>query len=217
MPQNPVKAIADPAADQTVRRRDFINIAAISAAGVAGLAMLDPLIGQMAPSAAVMASGGPVTVDIGKIEAGQQIVVAWRSNPVFIVNRTAAELATLQQKSLLDRLRDPNSQEMQQPDYAKNWHRSITPEFLVLIGVCTHLGCIPEYKPEKGSVGGGWPGGYFCPCHGSRYDLAGRVYTGVPAPYNLPVPPHHFVDDKTIMIGTNPGGSNFAVSSIKQM
>jgi len=200
--------------DKGYRRRDFINIAAVSSAGVAGLAILDPLISQMEPSAAVLSEGAPITVDLSRVSSGQQIVVSWRSSPIFIVNRTAAELGTLQEKSLLAKLRDPNSDETQQPDYAQNWHRSIKPEYLVLIGVCTHLGCIPEYKPE---ITAEWPGGYFCPCHGSKYDLAGRVYTGVPAPYNLPVPPYHFVDDKTLSIGAGPVGSTFGMSNITQM
>ena len=145
-------------------------------------------------------------------------MVSWRSTPIFIVNRTPAELATLREPALVDRLRDPDSRERQQPDYAANWHRSIKPEYLVLIGICTHLGCVPEYKPEPGAMGNGWLGGYFCQCHGSRYDLAGRVFQGVPAPYNLPVPPYHFADDKTLVISANPAGDNrFTMSSITQM
>jgi ubiquinol-cytochrome c reductase iron-sulfur subunit len=217
MPRNRSKAASEPETEQGIRRRDFINIAAGAAAGVGGLATLVPIVEQMWPSADVLASSAPISVDLSKVSPGQQIIVSWRSMPIFIVNRTPAELATLRQPSLRGRLRDPDSQELQQPDYAANWHRSIKPEYLVLIGICTHLGCIPEFKPDQGAMGSQWLGGYFCPCHGSRYDLAGRVFTGVPAPYNLPVPPHHYVDATTLNIGANPDGDTFKIGSIKQM
>ncbi|MGH7001054.1 MAG: ubiquinol-cytochrome c reductase iron-sulfur subunit, partial [Stellaceae bacterium] len=112
----------------------------------------------------------------------------------------------------------PKSDVLQQPPYATNWHRSIKPEYLVLVGICTHLGCIPEFTPQLGgSLGPAWPGGYFCPCHGSRYDLSGRVFSGVPAPYNLPVPPYHFLNDTTVRIGDNPPNSTFDFDSIEQI
>lgn len=217
MTRNSFQTISGIAAGHTVRRRDFINVAAVSAAGVGGLIAMIPIISQMAPAADVLASGAPKSVDIGALAPGQQIVVNWRSMPIFIVRRTPEELATLRQPSLLGRLRDPDSLQTQQPDYAANWHRSIKAEYLVLIGICTHLGCIPGYQPERGAEGSDWPGGYFCPCHGSKYDLAGRVFQGVPAPFNLPVPPYNFVNDTTLMIGANPPGSSFDVSSIGQM
>ena len=199
------------------RRRDFINIAAVSTAGVGALITLYPLLSQMAPSADVRAEGAPISVDLKRVAPGQQIVVSWRSLPIFVVRRTPAELEELRKPDLLSRLSDPHSQVDQQPAYAKNWSRSIKPEILVLIAICTHLGCIPTLKATRGELGAAWPGGYFCPCHGSKYDLAGRVFKNVPAPDNLPVPPYHFIDDNTLSIGANPSGSSFSVSSIKQM
>jgi ubiquinol-cytochrome c reductase iron-sulfur subunit len=176
-----------------------------------------PFIDQMEPSSGVLAAGGPISVDLRSVAPGQQIVVNWRSHPIFIVNRTPALLATLRQPSLLDRLRDPNSEEDQQPPYAENWSRSIRPEFLVLVGVCTHLGCIPAFTPSAGSIDVAWPGGYLCHCHGSKYDLAGRVFQGVPAPLNLPVPPYHFANETTLVIGENPSGSDFSLGEVEQI
>jgi len=202
-----------------VKRRDFLYVAtgAVAAAGAALAAW--PFIDQMEPAPSVLAAGGPLTVDLSSLEPGQQIVVSWRSRPIFIVHRTQAILARLRQPSLLDRLRDPHSQEMQQPDYAENWSRSIKPEYLVLVGICTHLGCIPQFHPQVGdaALGASWPGGYFCPCHGSKYDMAGRVFDGVPAPLNLPVPPYHFASDTSLILGENPKGKTFSLSSVEQM
>jgi ubiquinol-cytochrome c reductase iron-sulfur subunit len=142
--------------------------------------------------------------------------VLWASRPVFIVHRTQAALQELANPKLLAQLRDPDSDAWQQPEYAKNWHHSIKPEFLVLVGVCTHLGCIPLYepKPDLNRPNRNWVGGFFCPCHGSKYDLAGRIFQGVPAPYNLPVPPYHFPDEKTLRVGENPPGQHFDFNSI---
>jgi ubiquinol-cytochrome c reductase iron-sulfur subunit len=147
------------------------------------------------------------------------VVALWSERPVFVVNRPQAALDQLRDPKLLAQLRDPDSSEWQQPPYAVNWHRSIKPEFLVLVGVCTHLGCIPlfEPKPDPSNPAPNWPGGFFCPCHGSKYDLAGRVYGGVPAPYNLPVPPYHFPNEKTLRVGENPPGANFEFDSILQV
>jgi ubiquinol-cytochrome c reductase iron-sulfur subunit len=165
-----------------------------------------------------LAAGAPLDVDLSHLQPGQQIVVLWRSRPIFVVNRTAAVLKSLQDTAVLNRLRDPESAVDQQPDYAKNWHRSIKPEYLVLVGICTHLGCIPEFTPQPGgTLGPDWPGGYFCPCHGSRYDLAGRVFQGVPAPYNLPVPPYNFVSNTMVRIGENPSGSSFDLNDVEQL
>jgi ubiquinol-cytochrome c reductase iron-sulfur subunit len=200
-------------------RRDFLYIAtaAVGAYGVA--ATLVPLISQMNPDASTLAAGGPVEVDLSKVEPGQQINVRWRDRPIFIVNRPPAMQKILQEKQNLDRLSDPDSQEHQQPPYATNWHRSIKPEFSVLVGICTHLGCIPLFypTPNASQPAPDWLGGYFCPCHGSKYDLAGRVFEGVPAPYNLPVPPYRFLNDKTIRIGENPPDVQFEFSSIVQI
>lgn len=213
---------ADPAPTSDlpkVKRRDFLYIATSAVLGIGAAFSAWPFIDQMEPAADVLAAGGPLTVDLTHVAPGQQIVVRWRSKPIFIVNRTPAALQELKQPSLLSRLRDPNSQEDQQPTYADNWSRSIKPEYLVLVGICTHLGCIPGYKPQPGDpqLGPTWPGGYLCPCHGSRYDLAGRVFQGVPAPLNLPVPPYHFASDTSLVIGENPEGSTFALGSVEQI
>jgi ubiquinol-cytochrome c reductase iron-sulfur subunit len=199
-------------------RRDFLILVA-GALGVVGAATaIWPFIDSMNPASDVIAAGAPIDVDLSPLQAGQQIVVTWRSRPVFVVRRTPAELEKLKTPQVTGRLRDPGSDVEQQPPYAKNWHRSIEPEYLVLVGICTHLGCIPFFRPKLGGdLGPNWPGGYFCPCHGSKYDLAGRVFTGVPAPYNLPVPPYHFVEKTTIRIGENPKDSEWEFSSIEQI
>jgi ubiquinol-cytochrome c reductase iron-sulfur subunit len=173
----------------------------------------------MNPDAAALAAGGPVELDLKAVAPGQQVVVRWRSRPVFVTHRTPEALQKLRDPSLLALLADPRSLELQQPPYVKNWHRSIKPEFGVVIGICTHLGCIPLFEPKANptSPAVNWPGGYFCPCHGSKYDLAGRVFHGVPAPYNLPVPPYHFLSDTMIRIGENPSDSNFEFASIRQI
>jgi ubiquinol-cytochrome c reductase iron-sulfur subunit len=200
-------------------RRDFLYIATGALGVVAAGSAVWPLIDQMEPDATTIAAGAPMDIDISKLEAGQNIIVRWRSRPIFILNRPQAQLAELQKEQLLSQLSDPNSQARQQPDYAQNWHRSIKPEFLVLVGICTHLGCIPQFFPNPSNTTptGGWLGGYFCPCHGSKYDLAGRVFRGVPAPYNLPVPPYNFVNDKMVRIGENPPGSEFKLESVEQI
>jgi ubiquinol-cytochrome c reductase iron-sulfur subunit len=200
-------------------RRDLISLITLSGAVIGAGAIAWPLIDSMNPSADVIAAGAPIDIDISKLGVGQQIVVLWRGAPMLIVNRTPEALKTLQDPSLVSRLSDPDSKVLQQPPYADNWHRSVKPEFAVLVGICTHLGCLPAYmpNPDPTSPAANWPGGYFCPCHGSKYDLAGRVYSGVPAPYNLPVPPYRFVDDKTLRIGENPSGDTFELSSVVQM
>ena len=173
----------------------------------------------MNPDAATEAAAGPVDIDISQLQPGQQVVVLWSSRPVFVVHRPPEALDALRTPALLALLSDPDSTVRQQPDYATNWHRSIKPEILALVGVCTHLGCIPKFCPQPSPTepAANWPGGYFCPCHGSKYDLAGRVFLGVPAPYNLPVPPYHFPDDKTLRVGENPPGSNFDFGSVVQV
>ncbi len=170
-----------------------------------------PLIDQMNPDAGTLAAGGPVDLDLSKVAPGQQIVVRWRSRPIFVINRPAKALDALKSQGLQDRLADPQSQENQQPPYAKNWHRSAKPEYGVLVGICTHLGCIPMFYPQPNATrpAADWPGGYFCPCHGSKYDLAGRVFSGVPAPYNLPVPPYYFVNDTADPHRREPQGRHF--------
>jgi ubiquinol-cytochrome c reductase iron-sulfur subunit len=200
-------------------RRDLLSLIATAGAAIGAGAIAWPLIDSMDPSADVIAAGAPIDIDISKLAVGQQIVVLWRGAPMLIVNRSPEALKTLQEPNLVSRLADPGSAVHQQPPYAENWHRSVKPEFAVLVGICTHLGCLPGYmpNPDPTTPAPGWPGGYFCPCHGSKYDLAGRVYTGVPAPYNLPVPPYNFINDKTLRIGENPAGTTFELTSIVQM
>ncbi len=200
-------------------RRDLLTLIQVAGAGIVAAASAWALIDSMNPSADVIAAGAANDIDLSKLAAGQQIVVLWRGSPIAVVNRPPAALKELQSPGLTARLSDPNSTVHQQPDYARNWHRSIKPEYAVLVAICTHLGCLPTYMPtpDPSTPAPNWPGGYFCPCHGSKYDLAGRVYSGVPAPYNLPVPPHHFPDDHTLRIGENPPGQSFDLTSVVQM
>jgi ubiquinol-cytochrome c reductase iron-sulfur subunit len=205
--------------DPTETRRDFLMLVggAVGAVAVASTAYV--LVDSMNPSADVLAAGGPVDVDLSKVAPGQQIIVLWRGRPIFITDRTPPLLKSLQDPKLVGRLSDPNSENEQQPPYAKNWHRSIQPSHAVLVGICTHLGCIPNYfpSPDPSNPAPDWLGGYFCPCHGSKYDLAGRVFSGVPAPYNLPVPPYHFPNNSTVRIGENPPGEVWDFGSILQI
>lgn len=180
------------------RRHFFLTFASILG-GIGALSALTPFIMSWWPSAKVQAAGAPIQVDLSKMEPGQQVTVEWRGKPVWIIRRTSEMLKTL----TLDRdeLRDPDSLVDQQPTYAKNKFRSIKPEYLVLIGICTHLGCSPKYTPNSQELGPHWIGGFYCPCHGSTFDLAGRVFKGVPAPINLEVPPYYFINDHVIVIG----------------
>lgn len=200
-------------------RRDFLSLVAGAGAAIGGAAIAWTLIDSMEPSADVIAAGAPIEVDLKPLAPGQQIVVLWRGSPILVVRHTKAMVDTLRQPSLVSRLADPDSKVQQQPPYAQNWHRSINPEFAVMVGICTHLGCLPGYlpKPDKTFPVENWPGGYLCPCHGSKYDLVGRVYRDVPAPYNLPVPPYHFSSPTTLQIGQNPPGDTFTLASIVQM
>ncbi len=200
-------------------RRDFLFLVTGSVAAVGVGAVAWPFIDQMNPDAATVAAAGPVDIDISQIQPGQRVVALWSARPVFVVKRGKEALDELRNPKLLANLRDPNSEALQQPTYAANWHRSIKPEILVLVGVCTHLGCIPLFDPtpDPTNPAPNWPGGFFCPCHGSKYDLAGRVFDGVPAPYNLPVPPYSFPNDKTVRIGENPPDSSFDFNSILQV
>ena len=194
----------DAVGDKGRRRFLTATTAVVGGAGVVLAAI--PFVKSWEPSARAKAAGAPVLADIGQIEMGQKVTFAWRGLPVFVVNRTPAQLATLPSDDA--RLKDPNSDELdQQPAYAKNENRSIKPEWLVMIGICTHLGCVPDFfgeiKPEPFDPD--WKGGFYCPCHKSRYDMSGRVFDGVPAPLNMVIPPYHFVDDTHVMIGVNPG------------
>jgi ubiquinol-cytochrome c reductase iron-sulfur subunit len=190
------------------RRRRFLtaSTAVVGAVGVAGAAV--PFIKSWNPSARAKLAGAPVTVDISSLLEGQRITAEWRGQPIWIVKRSKAVLEAL--PGLDGTLRDPKSENPeQQPKYAVNEFRSIKPEISVLVGLCTHLGCSPEMKAEirPEPFDAEWKGGYFCPCHKSKFDMAGRVYQGVPAPTNLPVPPHHFADDNTLVIGVDPQGA----------
>jgi len=186
-------------------RRRFLTATTAVVGGAGVVAVAVPFIKSWEPSARAKNAGAPVLADISKVEPGQRLSVLWRGQPVWIVNRTPALLATLPQ--LDSRLRDPKSELEQQPKYAQNETRSIKPEWLVVVGICTHLGCSPEFVPEikPEPFDPDWKGGFFCPCHKSRYDIAGRVFQGVPAPMNLVVPPYQFVSDKQILIGVGPG------------
>lgn len=192
-----------------LNRRHFLTVAtSVTGAIGVGLAAV-PFVSSMRPSARAEALGAAVEVDVSKIEPGAMIRVIWRGKAVFIVNRTDEMLAQL--PVVRDRLDDPDSIEPQQPDYAQNEYRSIRDEILILVGVCTHLGCAPSFHPEVGdpeiSRDPDWRGGMFCPCHGSMFDMAGRVYKGVPAPLNLPVPPHRYLTDSIVVIGDDTGAA----------
>jgi ubiquinol-cytochrome c reductase iron-sulfur subunit len=188
-------------------KRKFL-IAATSAVGaVATAGVAIPLVMSMLPSARAKAAGAPVEVDISKVEPGMMLTVEWRGKPVWVVNRTEEMLAKLPSND--PKLVDPNSEQPQQPEYCKNAARSIKPEYLVAVGICTHLGCSPTYRPEVGAadLGADWPGGFFCPCHGSRFDLAARVFKGVPAPTNLVIPPYQYLSDAKLLIGVDAKGA----------
>ena len=182
-------------------RRRFLT-AATTVVGAVGVGfVLVPFISSMQPSARARAAGAPVRADISKIEPGQMIRVKWRGKPVWLVRRTEKMLEVL--PTLDASLSDPESLESIQPPYAQNEYRSIKPELLVTVGICTHLGCSPTYRPDVGAadLGADWEGGFFCPCHGSKFDLAGRVYKGVPAPTNLDIPPHTYLSETELLIG----------------
>lgn len=185
------------------RKRKFLIAATSAFGGVAVAAVAVPLVMSMMPSARAKAAGAPVEVDIDKIEPGMLLTVEWRGKPVWIVNRTPEMLDMLAKHD--EQLTDPKSEQPQQPDYCKNATRSLKPEFLVAVGICTHLGCSPTFRKEVGAadLGGDWPGGFFCPCHGSRFDLAARVFKGAPAPTNLVIPPHQYISDARLLIGVD--------------
>ena len=181
------------------KRRSFLLATSGVLGGVGALCALTPFVASWMPSAKALAAGGPVQVDLSKMEPGQQVTIEWRGKPVWIIRRTADMLKQLDHAD--ERLRDPDSTVAQQPTYAKNKYRSIRPDYLVLIGLCTHLGCSPNYKPYEKELGPEWPGGFYCPCHGSSFDLAGRVFKNVPAPINLEVPPYRFLSEHVMVIG----------------
>jgi ubiquinol-cytochrome c reductase iron-sulfur subunit len=174
--------------------------------GVVGAAV--PFVGSWNPSAKAKAAGAPVKFNLSKVEPGAMVTVEWRGMPVYVLRRTPAALASLQKVEELGFIRDPKSETPQQPKYAQNHGRSIKEEFAILLGVCTHLGCSPLYRPDVGAAdlgGEKWLGGFFCPCHGSKYDLAGRVFFSVPAPINLLVPKHYYESETVVVIGEDQG------------
>jgi ubiquinol-cytochrome c reductase iron-sulfur subunit len=188
------------------RRRFLIGATSVvGGVGVVGAAV--PFVASWNPSAKAEAAGAPVSVNVSKIEPGQQITVEWRGKPVWVIRRTPEMLENI--KKLNEKVKDPQSEAPQQPAYAGGELRSVKPEFGVYVGLCTHLGCVPSYRPEvaPADLGEDWLGGLFCPCHGSRYDMAGRVYEAQPAPLNLEVPPYRFDDESTMTIGLDPEGA----------
>lgn len=184
-------------------RRNFLVSLASIMGGIGFVLSAVPFISSWFPNARARAAGGPIEVDLSRLQPGEMMTVEWRGKPVWIIHRNQEMLTQLKNENS-NELRDPLSVDEQQPRYAQNEFRSIKPEYLVLLGVCTHLGCTPTYKPSLNELGPGWPGGFFCPCHGSKFDLAGRVYKGVPAPINLQVPPYYFLSDNKIIIGEDP-------------
>ena len=187
----------------TSRRRLVITTSVIGGAGLAATAV--PFVASFSPSERARAQGAPVEFDVQAIQSDELKTVEWRGQPVFVMRRSPETLNSLALHD--DLLADPLSRRSEQPDYAANPVRSPRPEFLVLVGICTHLGCVPSFRPESGALdlGPSWPGGFFCPCHGSKFDFAGRVFKNVPAPTNLTVPPYHFVSQSTLLIGAAPG------------
>lgn len=182
-------------------RRRFLLLTSSMLGGVAVIGIASPFILSFQPSEKAKASGAPVDVDVSKIEAGQKIDVAWQGKPVWVLNRTKEQIESL--GAVEQYLADPNSDVPQQPDYCKNQTRSIKPEYLVVIGICTHLGCSPTYRPDirPADLGSDWEGGFYCPCHGSKYDLSCRVYKSMPAPTNMIVPPHKYLTESLIRVG----------------
>lgn len=189
-----------------LKRRRFL-IAATSTTGAVMIgAVAAPLVYSMEPSTAAIAAGAPIEVDTSKMTPGELITVKWRSRPVWVLKRTPSQLSEL--PKLDPRLSDPDSKQPQQIAACVNGYRSLKPEYFVCVAICTHLGCVPTYRPQIAppDLGPEWEGGFFCPCHGSRYDLAGRVFSGSPAPLNLPVPPYYYINDTLIHIGELKGG-----------
>ena len=186
------------------RRRLVVATAAVG--GVGALAALVPFVSSMLPSERAKAAGAPVEVEIGNLEPGQMMTVEWRGKPVWIINRSKEMLDSL--TKLADAVADPKSEKKMQPSYCQNETRSIKPAIMVAVGICTHLGCSPSSKFKKGAeegINGAWLGGFLCPCHGSTFDLAGRVFKNKPAPDNLEVPPHKYLSDTRILIGEDKG------------
>ncbi len=188
---------------EDLNRRKALLTATTVVGGIGVVAVAEPFLSSMQPSEAARAAGAPVEVDIGTLPPGKLTTVEWRGKPIWLLHRNDAMLASLTKHDNL--LVDPGSAQPQQPQYAVNPGRSIRPPFFVVIGICTHLGCVPVFRPEAGApdLGADWPGGFYCPCHGSKFDLAGRVFKNVPAPRNLEVPPYTYLSDTRLLIGAD--------------
>jgi len=186
------------------KTRRNLMVATSVVGGAAGIGAAVPFVASMWPSERAKAAGAPVEADLSRLAPGELAVIEWRGKPVWVIRRTKEMLESL--KSVEPRLTDPNSKSSEQPKYAENEYRSAKPELMVMEGVCTHLGCSPQLKTAeaKAEMGGDWAGGFYCPCHGSKFDYAGRVFRGAPAPTNLKVPPYTFLSDNTLLIGEDP-------------
>ena len=191
--------------DTGLSRRRFLAVATSATAAVGAVFVATPFVASWKPSARARALGAPIEVDISKLEEGALMKVTWRGKPVSILKRSPAMLERMEASDV--ELRDPDSEVEQQPGYARNEFRAIKPEVLVIVSSCTHLGCVPtsRFEVAPADLGPDWVGGFFCPCHGSRFDLAGRVYKGVPAPLNLEIPPHRYLSDNELVIGEDGG------------
>lgn len=191
-------------------RRRFLTAATVATGAVGAAFAITPFIKSWNPSERARALGAPTEVDVSKIEPGQMVVTSWRKQAIYVVHRTPEMVAALPQNDA--RLKDPASADSEQPDYAKNEMRSAKADYLVLIGICTHLGCLPKqhFEPASVEMGADWPGGFFCPCHGSKFDLAGRVMNGSPASTNLAIPPYMFKSDNLLVIGQDDGAQGVA-------
>jgi ubiquinol-cytochrome c reductase iron-sulfur subunit len=194
-------AVIGPDDEVDSSRRKFLTTATTATGALGAAFALVPFIASWKPSERARALGAPTEVDLSTIEPGQMTTVIWRKQQIYIVHRTPEMLKSLSGHN--DQLKDPQSESSEQPEYAKNDTRALNPNFLVLIGVCTHLGCLPKQRFTQGELGGDWPGGFFCPCHGSKFDLAGRVFDGSPASVNLRVPPYTLQDEKKLVVGVD--------------
>lgn len=192
------------------KRRCFLRRATTAVGGIGLAAAAIPFASYWMPSADTEAGGAPIKIDLTGLKPRQQLTVPWRGMPIWVISRDSEMLATI--PKLNGTLRDPLSEQDQQPLYCKNIHRSIKPDILVAIGICTHLGCVPTYRPDVASVTPDWLGGFYCPCHGSKYDLAGRVYKDVPAPLNLKIPRHMYTSATEILVGQDEAGVQGSIS-----
>ncbi len=192
------------------KRRCFLRRATTTVGGIGLAAAAVPFVSYWLPSADTEAASAPIRIDISQLKPREQLTVPWRGMPIWIIQRDPQMMDTL--AKIAPKLRDPLSETDQQPQYCKNIHRSIKPEILVSIGICTHLGCVPTYRPDVASVSPDWLGGFYCPCHGSKYDLAGRVFQDVPAPLNLKIPRHMYSSATEITIGQDADGVQGPIS-----